>query len=551
MGKKRKRPARIDAANAASLFHLTGVSGEASSSSSSSAQIGNSIDGCLAELDNDFQETTTTTAASVSPAATAASQVGTVMEKGILPNQLWDFSLNVHQEEAILRAKPWMDLFQNWERSGRYTTGLLPSFDTELARHFQMEKLSSFLLKESREIRMPLLERWLLDAKLEEEEEESFRGRTTTTTKSQLLSDPVIPNGVDESWDCSCRLVVELTDKGIPDEKAQEIVQDLCHKTMVALQDLTALKRRTHNKCPLGKGDRILVEDNDSSDRHKRKTLIYNRKSWKKPYRIHINESHYNKLRAMFENVHNVQLSSKSHSNNKLLHSFHLIVMCLLLRYSSLSGGQLLHDLRGGGMQGAIQPEVFRALHQSLGTPCMECFASPLNAHYSRFGSAFGNDLDWHFGSVGNFFSLDLGQGCFEVNPPFAPGLMLRMAEHIASKIQKANGCKAALTFVVVVPTGDNKDDDGAVVKQFASESFRKLKELSCGRHTRLQSRSHGYVEGSQHLRPTSYKQSMYDTSVLLIQSKRAAKRFKSADRFDAVIREAFACRTTGENFPK
>ena len=32
--------------------------------------------------------------------------------------------------------------------------------------------------------------------------------------------------------------------------------------------------------------------------------------------------------------------------------SFHVLVMALLLRYSALSGGGLLDDLRGGGMQG-------------------------------------------------------------------------------------------------------------------------------------------------------------------------------------------------------
>ena len=32
--------------------------------------------------------------------------------------------------------------------------------------------------------------------------------------------------------------------------------------------------------------------------------------------------------------------------------SFHVLVLALLLRYSALSGGGLLDDLRGGGMQG-------------------------------------------------------------------------------------------------------------------------------------------------------------------------------------------------------
>lgn len=38
-----------------------------------------------------------------------------------------------------------------------------------------------------------------------------------------------------------------------------------------------------------------------------------------------------------------------------------------------------------------------------------ECFASPLNAHFSRFGSAFP-DVDAPFGSGGSFFRC--GRGC-------------------------------------------------------------------------------------------------------------------------------------------
>jgi hypothetical protein len=50
---------------------------------------------------------------------------------------------------------------------------------------------------------------------------------------------------------------------------------------------------------------------------------------------------------------------------------------------------------------------VFEVLHKRLAVGC-ECFASPLNAHFSRCGSAFP-DVDAPFGSCGSFFRCDKG----------------------------------------------------------------------------------------------------------------------------------------------
>lgn len=53
-------------------------------------------------------------------------------------------------------------------------------------------------------------------------------------------------------------------------------------------------------------------------------------------------------------------------------------------------------------LQAAAGPPVFELLRQKLAVG-FECFASPLNAHFSRFGSAFP-DVDGPFGSSGSFF---------------------------------------------------------------------------------------------------------------------------------------------------
>lgn len=53
-------------------------------------------------------------------------------------------------------------------------------------------------------------------------------------------------------------------------------------------------------------------------------------------------------------------------------------------------------------VQAAAGPPVFKLLRDRLAVGC-ECFASPLNAAFSRFGSAFP-DVDAPFGSAGSFF---------------------------------------------------------------------------------------------------------------------------------------------------
>jgi phosphorylated CTD-interacting factor 1 len=56
-------------------------------------------------------------------------------------------------------------------------------------------------------------------------------------------------------------------------------------------------------------------------------------------------------------------------------------------------------------------------------------------------------------------------------------------------------------------------------------------------KHIIIKARQHGYVEGAQHIRPTRFKQSAYDTSVLFLQSKAAT----AVEIDELEIRNAFA----------
>ena len=149
-------------------------------------------------------------------------------------------------------------------------------------------------------------------------------------------------------------------------------------------------------------------------------------------------------------------------------------------------------------MQGAIHSSVFEVLQSyfckaTCSMSFFEGFASPFNATLPRFASAFP-DLDWHFGSVGRFLDCNFGRkiecdGCYdtgkgaasgidfgeycEANPPFSPGIMLAMANHMIKALHIADKNSTRLTFVVVVPTA-NKEDEGTV-KHFAIQSFQSM----------------------------------------------------------------------------
>jgi phosphorylated CTD-interacting factor 1 len=369
----------------------------------------------------------------------------------------------------------------------------------------------------------------LIDSKLEERDHHvSF-------------SDPVLSGSVTLESDSSQRLVEEIRETGTSRADAKTIVQDLCRRTNTAVNEIAQQQTLHAGRAPLKKGDRIDLEGHEPVY-----TLVYHRKRWKKPFCIKLNSSHYDKLRAMFTRVHGETLRFSSGKPTKLTHAFHLLLMVLLLRYSALSGGQLLLDLRGGGMQGAVHGQVFGVLREIFPNgPLLECFASPLNSYLPSFGSAFPKDLDWHFGSIGNFLDEKITEGCCEANPPFSPGMMSAMAARIEYNLTQADERKGMLTFVVIVPSaGDDKVSQRAAAKRFGGISLQKMTtSSSCRLHILLSAKEHGYVEGAQHMRPTRYKESLYDTSVIVLQSEQARRHALDKGLLDEKIREAFVSR--------
>jgi phosphorylated CTD-interacting factor 1 len=439
--------------------------------------------------------------------------------------------------------------------------------------------------------------------------------------RNNLDTDPILPMEPLETDPSSLRLLEEVmavfSAAGVEDarQRATEIVRELCSRTIEVVTNLA------HNEARLGRYQKFGWDINPTTTTKKKKrektcgvdkigiewnddesicTLIYTQKRKRpdttaekdgddgkhkaKPFVLKLNAKHYHKLHAMFDKAREDPCNTQDQlSKSQLVHVFHFSVFAMVIRYSSLSGGQQLNDLRGGGMQGAIHSQVFDCFTRWFGERGVECFASPFNCHLSEFYSAFSSDVDGFFGSFGDFFYSQelLRDGCwYELNPPFSPGVMDKMAERICDLLEVASSQDMRVTFIVIVPSvqDDTKqrsfgapakkktrkekkrshDEDTAIVNpvsslvhQSASVSFHRLVRNShCTSHIILPAREHGYVEGSQHLRPTMYKESKYSTSVIILQSRvdnnilaDGTGRKWDDNLFEKDLREAFASR--------
>jgi len=177
-------------------------------------------------------------------------------------------------------------------------------------------------------------------------------------------------------------------------------------------------------------------------------------------------------------------------------------VFCVLARYETFAGN-------AGGLQGAVPHNVFDALESAWGVHC-ECFASPLNAHFPSFHSAFP-DTDCDFGSRGDFFAAPLLEGAYEANPPFVNSAMLRMAQRMGTVLQEAASAGRPLLFFVIVPSWDDA-------------YFHKL--LASSPHlchsARLPRKRHEFIDGLQHRAGRCTWAANVDSSIFLLATAAA-----------------------------
>mmetsp|Transcript_61763 Transcript_61763/g.145575 ORF Transcript_61763/g.145575 Transcript_61763/m.145575 type:complete len:720 (+) Transcript_61763:199-2358(+) len=261
--------------------------------------------------------------------------------------------------------------------------------------------------------------------------------------------------------------------------------------------------------------------------------------------------------------------SNKSSTNSSSGTSvFERDLYLMLSRYNSLLGH---------GMQCALPENVFTVLDKRLGAS-FECFASPLNARYPVFCSAF-LDTDAKFGSLGSFFEAtakvegkkgllrpgDRGYlrehmlregGGYEVNPPFIEGIMhasVQRVYDIMAEAEAATHNAPALTFVFILP---GWLESGAY-RQLAASARGSGDAPMCVQQFLIAASDHGYVSGAQHQRKDRFFEVPYDTAVFVLQNRAARALFPigsagakptkksdapaSAKSFEEELRHAFA----------
>ncbi|KAL1522070.1 hypothetical protein AB1Y20_021713 [Prymnesium parvum] len=180
---------------------------------------------------------------------------------------------------------------------------------------------------------------------------------------------------------------------------------------------------------------------------------------------------------------------------------FRLRLLALLLRY---------HAIGGLGFQAALGGAPFAALQRGLRVN-FECFASPLNCYFGAYCSAFP-DVDAPFGSRGTFRAFRPRRGSYEVNPPFVDGIIDEMATQLLSLLATAQEAGEPLTFVVVLPGWLDSRGYAAL----DGSRFLRSKLI-------VAASDHGFVDGGQHARARSFRESPYDTALFCLQSDGAA----------------------------
>ena len=192
---------------------------------------------------------------------------------------------------------------------------------------------------------------------------------------------------------------------------------------------------------------------------------------------VEVNDVHLRRLRAAFQRFAPSNLRRREGA-------FRSAAFACLARYSSAQGAHY----KAGGMQASIPPSMHDALRAHFGVG-LELCASPLNARYRRFCSAY-LDVDEVFGSIGDCLKFEPDAGSFEVNPPFDPVFMGAICGHMERLLANAGG---AMSFAVIVPC---KPNDASWSRLVNSVYARERIEFKAG--------SHAYVAGGQHVRSRS-----------------------------------------------
>jgi len=131
------------------------------------------------------------------------------------------------------------------------------------------------------------------------------------------------------------------------------------------------------------------------------------------------------------------------YDNDKLIIDNDVItyIYILFIRYMTLSNGN---------NQASILPSFKKLIKEKLNIK-VELFGSPLNTSLTTFGSYF-YDTDNMFGSIGNFFNMNIKKGYYEINPPFDRCIINKIFNSCLEFLLTAEKDKESLLFLFIIP---------------------------------------------------------------------------------------------------
>lgn len=116
-------------------------------------------------------------------------------------------------------------------------------------------------------------------------------------------------------------------------------------------------------------------------------------------------------------------------------------IYILFTRYMTISNGN---------NQASILPSFKKLIKEKLNIK-IELFGSPLNTSFTTFGSYF-YDIDKHFGSIGNFFNMNIIRGYYEINPPFDRCIIHKIFKICLNFLEISENNKEPLLFLFIIP---------------------------------------------------------------------------------------------------
>ena len=139
----------------------------------------------------------------------------------------------------------------------------------------------------------------------------------------------------------------------------------------------------------------------------------------------------------LYNNKNNTMIELNNVHESNILE---LIFICYT-RYKFISNGN---------NQASILPSIKKKLKTQLNIK-VELFGSLFNTSNYTFGSFF-YDCEKYFGSIGNYFNINIKKGYYELNPPFDTKLINAMFKKIIKEFNEGEINKFALLYLIIIP---------------------------------------------------------------------------------------------------